>query len=310
MEFHEYPKILDLQKVSEIFAFREVCATEKIHGINWRIGVPQNATGPGDFLFGSRNEVITVDSKLLGKYVKYCLEKLPLDSILTAARKLKGDKILFGEMFGPGVQKGIRYRNEGWEFLLFDVMHGDFFLSRSELETFAIDCGLNTVPVLYNGIPSLEEFDRLIQKKSSVAEVRGINNNESVQEGIVIRPDPPFRNRYGDWVIAKYKHPIWRESTEAPTAKGPTHRPNERERAFVDRFVVPVRVNKMVDRLKEMDKYTGTRKDIPELVLCTLDDLQAEEAKEMDGFDMKLLKGLVSKKVAEIYKKTPDNSMK
>jgi hypothetical protein len=66
----------------------------------------------------------------------------------------------------------------------------------------------------------------------------------------------------------------------------------------------------MVDRLKEKDKYTGTMRDIPELVSCTLEDLQAEEGKEFEGLDLRLLRAIISKKVAEIYKTTLDNPMK
>jgi hypothetical protein len=310
MEFHQYPKIMDLEKVPEIFAFREISATEKIHGVNWRIGVPSGARGPGDLLFGSRNEALTVESTMMGRYVKFCLDRLPLGSIIAAANKLKGDKILFGELFGPGIQKEIRYRNDGWEFLLFDVMQGEAFLTRDELNAIASDCGLQTVPEIYHGPPSREEFDRLINSKSSVARMRGMVKLETVQEGIVLRPDPPFRNRYGEWVMAKYKHPMWRESVELPTTREPLKKQDEKEKAFVERYVVPVRVGKMVDRLKEKDRYTGTMRDIPELVSCTLEDLQAEEGKGLEGLDLRLLRAIISKKVADIYKTTLDNPMK
>jgi hypothetical protein len=55
--FHEYPDTVTLAKRPEILSVKEVVATEKLHGTNFRVFLPAGMTGIEDVRFGGRNEV-------------------------------------------------------------------------------------------------------------------------------------------------------------------------------------------------------------------------------------------------------------
>lgn len=304
MELAEYPKIRDLPKVPELFAFREVVATEKIHGMNWRIGVPDSAKDPTELVLGSRSAEAGEEGAAIGRFVKFTTEELPVQKIIDTVASYRGHKVLYGEICGPGIQKGVKYRAEGIEFRLFDVfVGGKYYLTMDELEAVAKRAGLKVAPVVYKGPPTLESLDALLNLPSKVGIENGISPEGNLAEGIVVRADPPFYNRWGDLVVAKHKPEAWQERNPRPP-KPPGADADQLAKAehFVETFVVNVRLSKMVDKLKERGEHTGTVKDIGALVRLAADDLRAEESEAFAAINESALSKYLGKKVAALYK--------
>ena len=104
--------------------------------------------------------------------------------------------ILFGEGYGPGIQKGGAYRNDV-SFILFDVLIGDTWLKRDSVEDIATAFGIGIVPIVFVG-DIKEAIDFVKTKPKSTI---GTAN----MEGIVGRPVVEMKDRLGKRVIVKIK---------------------------------------------------------------------------------------------------------
>jgi hypothetical protein len=104
---------------------------------------------------------------------------------------------LYGEGYGPKIQKGGGNYKSHCDFVLFDVSVGDFWLERENLEGIAKKLGLDIVPIIGNG--NLETAIDMCQK--------GFNSKwgDFKAEGVVARPLVEIRNRKNERIITKIK---------------------------------------------------------------------------------------------------------
>jgi len=107
------------------------------------------------------------------------------------------DVCLYGEGYGAGIQKGGVYRQEQ-DFVLFDVLVGDWWLRREGVEDVASKLGIDLVPIVGEG--TLHECIDLVR--------RGMKSQwgDFTAEGIVARPSVELFTRRGDRIITKIKH--------------------------------------------------------------------------------------------------------
>lgn len=104
------------------------------------------------------------------------------------------DVILFGEGYGPGIQKGGAYRNDV-SFILFDVLICDTWLKRDSVEDIASAFGIDVVPIIFVGdIKKAVDFVK-IKPKSTI----GTAN----MEGVIGRPVIEMKDRMSKRVIVK-----------------------------------------------------------------------------------------------------------
>ena len=106
--------------------------------------------------------------------------------------------ILFGEGYGPKIQKGGSYR-EDVSFILFDVYQpeGRIWLRRDSVEDIAEKFGIDVVPIVLHG-----DID------DAVKYVKGKPDSKfgtAKMEGLVGRPEVEMRDRLGRRVIVKVK---------------------------------------------------------------------------------------------------------
>lgn len=106
------------------------------------------------------------------------------------------DVILFGEGYGPGIQKGGAYRDDV-SFILFDVQIGDTWLKRDSVEDIATAFGIDVVPIIFIG-NLWQAVDYVKTKPKSTI---GTAN----MEGLVGRPLTEMLDRMGKRVIVKIK---------------------------------------------------------------------------------------------------------
>lgn len=109
----------------------------------------------------------------------------------------ENEVILFGEGYGPGIQKvGGQYRDDV-SFILFDVMVGETWLRRDSVEDIANTFGIDVVPVI--GAGTLDEAVEYVKSRPQST------IGTAPLEGIVARPMVEVRDRMGRRVIVKIK---------------------------------------------------------------------------------------------------------
>ena len=108
----------------------------------------------------------------------------------------ENDVILFGEGYGAGIQSGGNYRKDV-SFILFDVLVGNIFLERENVEDIARTFGIDVVPIVGEGTLDDGVAFIMTRPKSTIG--------SAYMEGIVARPKVKMRDRMGRRVIVKIK---------------------------------------------------------------------------------------------------------
>jgi RNA ligase (TIGR02306 family) len=106
---------------------------------------------------------------------------------LDVFNKLKLGESVFGEIVGPGIQKGYSYGLTEHKFILFDVKRilpdgTQEWLTPDDVEAFAKERGFEYVPVLYKG-PFNKDMAYHLTKGASMFN----DKSEKVREGIAIK---------------------------------------------------------------------------------------------------------------------------
>lgn len=169
---------------------------EKIDGTNIRLGwdpdvVMDTVTLPQ--LIGGRTNKAQIPTPL---YV--ALEDLMLTMPLSDLEFADQPFTLYGEGYGPGIQKGGGLYRDTPGFILFDVKVGKYWLEPFEVKAVAEQLGIDTVPIL--GVCSL---------RAAIARIEaGMWQSTWIAhelEGVVGRPEVQLINKWGAPVITKVK---------------------------------------------------------------------------------------------------------
>jgi len=105
---------------------------------------------------------------------------------------------LYGEGYGPKIQKGGgKYRSDP-SFVLFDVKIDKWWLKRQDVDNIAMKLGIESVPIVGHG--SLSEMVGLV--KAGLKSRWG----NFFAEGIVARPEVELFDRSGKRIITKLKY--------------------------------------------------------------------------------------------------------
>jgi RNA ligase (TIGR02306 family) len=201
-DFHKYTDIENIRKYLKWFNEDDiVVAHEKIHGTNYRVGwVPNKANTTWkkflnffgllpkyEFCFGSRNLQLTLSGhkSIMSRnpfVPKNAYERITIQG--NFKQLLKPGEVLYGEIYGPDIQKGYHYglKSPQLGFAAFDVEKDGRFLSDDELEEFCNERGIPRVPKLYEGKFNLEELLKLTKGNSIMVP------SQKIMEGIVVRP--------------------------------------------------------------------------------------------------------------------------
>lgn len=174
--------------------------TEKIDGTNVRIIYTENL-----FHVSYTVEIKgkTDDAQMNLKLVDFLNKTFTVDKLKPIFRKGNEEKInviLYGEGYGPNVQKGGgRYRNDV-SFILFDVWIDGWWLEPKNVKDIAQKLGIDYVPEL--GIMTIDEIVSLVKSgfKSKISKDTTLD-----AEGIVARSYPLVLFRDGKPLIFKLK---------------------------------------------------------------------------------------------------------
>lgn len=171
----------------EYLASNEWVFTEKVDGTNVRISVLGNKL----------NISGKTDNSQLHVNLYNAITGLVLSEELLAM--FNGDNFcLYGEGYGPKIQKGGGSYRKDNSFVLFDVRIDGWWLNRDSVEDIASKLHLDVVPILGTGtLRDMVEMTREGFKSTW---------GDFMAEGLVARPTTELFTRSGKRVITKIKH--------------------------------------------------------------------------------------------------------
>jgi len=314
-DFHKYPEIVTLDKRPEMLAVRQVVATEKLHGSNFRVYFPEGIKSPVEIRFGSRNEVFAVTDAGFygGRPMRWFRDNAAIVQKLIevfGSYGFSGGVVVYGEVCGTSIQKGITYAVDGEViFRAFDIRVAGNFVTYDLFVELCEATGLPRVPEIWRGEPSVEAFDALLEKPSTEASRNGIANELGiVSEGVVIRSNPLLRDVFGEWLIIKHKSKKYREATPRTERKSTDLAETADLDDFTTAYVVPGRVVNALGRLRDAGvALQGTMQDMGKLGDAVVLDLHKEcegewQALQTKGFAEKQIRNAVTRTLAAVYR--------
>jgi len=163
--------------------------TEKIDGTNIRIGwIPEVGINIGG----------RTDNAQIPPFLQTRLHEM-FSPLLMQSVFPETSVILFGEGYGARIQKGGgNYIPNGCDFILFDVLIGDWWLQRKDVVDIASRLRINVVPVI--GYGTIRDAIKITcaGMKSTFGDF--------IAEGLVLKPVVPLFARGGARIITKVKH--------------------------------------------------------------------------------------------------------
>ena len=226
--FRKYGGLTNFKWCPDVFGDADVIVTEKIHGTNFRAGyVPRERTlwekvkglfyrlvGKGDpygweFVWGSNNVQLQRKEGHKGYYsddvYREAVDNYNLEKVIPLG------VVVYGEVYGNGVQKGYDYGNPVTrELVLFDAQIHGKWLTHDALFALADRMRVPSVPVLYRGPFKRELIEPLLYGNSTICPT------QKVREGIVIKNEHNYSdNRIAvKWISPDY---TMREATGETT---------------------------------------------------------------------------------------------
>jgi len=198
--FHKYSGLGNIKWYPNMFKETdEVVIQEKLHGTNARAALLPfepftlwqkilkflNLAPKYHKAYGSNN--VDISAKLM--YNGFYGTDVYGDMFkkIDAHNKLKVGETIFGEIIGPGIQKGYSYGLKEHYFVLFDVKvlqedGSQIWLNPDEVEQFAKERGFEMVPILYKG-----PYNKELAYKLTFGPSEYGDKSEKVREGIVIK---------------------------------------------------------------------------------------------------------------------------
>jgi len=167
--------------------------TEKVDGTNVRV-----AWDGEQRIFGGRTDNAQMPTFLLSHLQQLFPDREMFAQHFPPVVGSQTNVILFGEGYGARIQKGGgNYIPNGVGFVLFDVLVGDWWLRREDVEDVAAHFGLKTVPIVGEG--TLATAVEVVR--------RGFDSwwGNFPAEGLVLRPKVELRTRAGYRLITKLK---------------------------------------------------------------------------------------------------------
>jgi RNA ligase (TIGR02306 family) len=185
--FHKYTDIQNYYRYASALPDETpVRITEKIHGTNSRVGYVRTEAGGYVFMGGSHK----TNRKEFDVAGNRSLYWRPLASnmlgMLVALSGDKHDVIVFGELFGPGIQDldyGVVPGEVGYQ--VFDITIDGQYIDWDDLQAACETHGIATVPLLYHGPFSRWVLDAHTDGPTTLGTVR---SKFKGREGVVVTP--------------------------------------------------------------------------------------------------------------------------
>lgn len=294
-DFKKYSSLENLKKSSEIL-LEECVLTEKIHGTNVRF-----CWSDGGLWVGSRNNVIwqpKFGDKIPPQYDGYkfydYIVKQPYYNICFHNPSAFKDFTFYGEWFGQGVQKGVQYTTEGKDLRIFDIRHPEgYFLDWDDVLEMCKQVKLKTVPEVFRGkIRSMDKLNEFLDVNSQTAIENGVEKEDNIAEGVVIKPLKEKLDRYGHRLIVKYKSAKWAETAQGPKKNKVYTEMTDEEvavhsaaRELADKVCTPGRVATIVEHITRDGNTELSMKRTGDFLKEFIKDVQEEFSEVYEKLD-------------------------
>lgn len=179
-------------KYVEFLANNKWDFTEKIDGTNIRIHWDGHKV-----FFGGRTDSAQIPTNLM-----YALNDKFMGVVNEELFEQKFGETpvtLYGEGYGAKIQKGGGLYREDVGFILFDVLIGDIWLERENIEEIAKSFNIPIVPIVLTG--TIQEAVDYVKSKPKCT----IAQQEKEAEGLVGKPSVEMKDRLGNRIIVKIK---------------------------------------------------------------------------------------------------------
>ena len=174
--FKNYPNVLQTTD--------QVRVTEKIHGTNARFGLVMD-NGAITYCVGSHNTNKKLDGKTVYNKISSSLDIE--NKLKTSNLSFASNLIVFGEIYGEGIQD-LRYdAQKGLKFRIFDVLIDNTYQPWTVIETVANLLQVETVPVMYRGSFDLSTIQSLLNGETLLG-------GSNIREGVVVTTEPESWN--------------------------------------------------------------------------------------------------------------------
>ena len=186
--FHGYTDVQNFRNFPELFRpGEEVIFTEKLHGMNARLGLVQTESGP-TWMAGSHGQR-RKEFDVQGRRSRFW-EALT-DAVKALLKRLADggrSAVLFGEIFGSGVQDMTYGLENGRRaFRAFDLAVDGRYLDYAEKEALLGEFGVGVVPVVYRGPFERDLVDAHCTGPTTVCDPAKAGRH-TFREGVVITP--------------------------------------------------------------------------------------------------------------------------
>lgn len=170
--------------------------TEKVDGTNIRVMWDGAAVK-----FGGRTNNAAIPAKLY----EALTAMFPAEK---CAAVFKGPICIYGEGYGPGIQKGGGHYGPEQTFIAFDMKAGDQWLNRGHFQRLCAELGISYVPVIGQG--TLHDALQMTREGfKSLMLPEGI-----APEGLIARPLCELKDARGERVITKLKLKDFEKNSE------------------------------------------------------------------------------------------------
>ena len=164
--------------------------TEKVDGTNIRVMLNEN----GDINFGGKTDNAQIPTELVTKLIS----RFHNEKVKPKMKEMFSEGCtLYGEGYGPKIQKGGGNYRADQDFVLFDVRVGNWWLERGQVKQIAKDLSIDVVPIVGQGTL----LEMIAVARQGFPSVWG----DFQAEGFVARPEVELFTRGGQRIITKIK---------------------------------------------------------------------------------------------------------
>lgn len=218
--FNIYFKFPNFKNVPNIFTEEDtVVITRKIHGSNFRCGLVKKAKikfwvkEPYEFVYGSHRVEKGSDSQgfystniWMEMVTKYALKQRLKSLLLNIGESVDSGIILYGEVFGEGVQGDYTYGKKDRDLVLFDIEINGIYITWDEFIQLTNIMRLPIVDKLYEGKWSKEAQDQHLSDY--------IEGTKIPHEGVVVKCITGDRKKIAKVINPQYH--IYAEKNNIP----------------------------------------------------------------------------------------------
>lgn len=261
-----YRKIQNLYKdITILDVFKEVYALEKVHGTSAHVGYRKDLkTGNDKLIFFSGG-------------VKHdpFVALFDHDVLLDKFRDMGHPSVtVYGEAYGGSCQRMGNVYGKELRFIGFEVLVGESWLQVEKAANVVERLGLEFVHWVRG--PATEEFvNKWRDAPSELAQRRGMGDNHT-REGVVIRPVIEVRLNNGERMMAKHKHPDFRETATPREIDPEKQKRYEAAQTVAEEFVVPMRLEHVLDKFVA-DGFEVEMKHTKKIIDRMVADVKVEE---------------------------------